>query len=100
MLPSLVPKADTDAIVLIFGYNVRERRIFHVEFVFLRNRIDNRGMPMPVIVLLVIIVALVNLAGGSAAFGRWAEKNIHTRVGAQLEPFILGILIFNDAYFS
>jgi len=45
MLPSLVPKADTDAIVLIFGYNVRERRIFHVEFVFLRNRIDNRGMP-------------------------------------------------------
>ena len=38
-----MPKADTDAIVLIFGYNVRERRIFHVEFVFLRNRIDNRG---------------------------------------------------------
>ena len=59
MLPSLVPKADTDAIVLIFGYNVRERRIFHVEFVFLRNRIDNRGMPMPVIVLLVIIAVVV-----------------------------------------
>ena len=58
MLPSLVPKADTDAIVLIFGYNVRERRIFHVEFVFLRNRIDNRGMPMPVIVLLVIIAVV------------------------------------------
>lgn len=45
-------------------------------------------------------MALVNLAGGSAAFGRWAEKNIHTRVGAQLATFILGILIFIDDYFN
>ena len=39
-------------------------------------------------------------AGGSAAFGRWAEKNIHTRVGAQLATFVLGILIFIDDYFN
>ena len=43
---------------------------------------DNAGIFL-FLVLLGIIVALVNLAGGSAAFGRWAEKNIHTRVGAQ-----------------
>ena len=41
---------------------------------------DNAGIFL-FLVLLGIIVALVNLAGGSAAFGRWAEKNIHTRVG-------------------
>jgi Na+/H+ antiporter NhaC len=51
-------------------------------------------------VLLGIIVALVNLSGGSAAFGRWAEKNIKSRVGAMLATFVLGILIFIDDYFN
>ena len=52
------------------------------------------------LVLLGIIVALVNLSGGSAAFGRWAEKNIKSRVGAQLATFFLGVLIFIDDYFN
>ena len=52
------------------------------------------------LVLLGIIVALVNIAGGSAAFGRWAQKNIKSRVGAQLATFVLGILIFIDDYFN
>ena len=52
------------------------------------------------LVLLGIIVALVNASGGSAAFGRWAEKNIRTRVGALLATFALGVLIFIDDYFN
>ncbi len=52
------------------------------------------------LVLLGIIVALVNLSGGSAAFGRWAEKHIKTRTGAQLATFVLGVLIFIDDYFN
>ena len=60
---------------------------------------DNAGIFL-FLVLLGIIVALVNAAGGSAAFGRWAEKNIKTRVGAQIATFILGILIFIDDYFN
>ena len=52
------------------------------------------------LVLLGIIVALVNAAGGSAAFGRWAETHIKTRVGAQLSTFVLGVLIFIDDYFN
>ena len=52
------------------------------------------------LVLLGIIVALVNASGGSAAFGRWAQKNIKTRVGAMLATFVLGILIFIDDYFN
>ena len=47
-----------------------------------------------------IIVALVNRAGGSAAFGEWAKKHIKTRVGAMLATFVLGVLIFIDDYFN
>ena len=46
------------------------------------------------------IVALVNKAGGSAAFGKWAKENIKTRVGAMLATFLLGVLIFIDDYFN
>ena len=60
---------------------------------------DNAGIFL-FLVFLGIIVAQVNAAGGSAAFGRWAEKNIHTRVGAQLATFALGVLIFIDDYFN
>ena len=52
------------------------------------------------LVLLGIIVALVNASGASAAFGRWAEQNIKSRVGAMLATFLLGILIFIDDYFN
>ncbi|MDE7242702.1 MAG: Na+/H+ antiporter NhaC family protein [Oscillospiraceae bacterium] len=52
------------------------------------------------LVLLGVIVALINASGGSAAFGRWAEKNIKSRVGAMLATFILGVLIFVDDYFN
>ena len=47
-----------------------------------------------------MLVALVNRAGGSAAFGRWASTHIKTRVGACLATFLLGILIFIDDYFN
>ena len=52
------------------------------------------------LVILGILVALVNKSGGSAAFGRWAEKNIKSRVGVQIATFILGVLIFIDDYFN
>ncbi len=52
------------------------------------------------LVILGVIVALINKAGGSAAFGRWAQTHIKTRIGAQLATFILGIFIFIDDYFN
>ncbi len=52
------------------------------------------------LVILGIIVALINKAGGSAAFGRWAQSHIKTRIGAQLATFVLGIFIFIDDYFN
>jgi len=52
------------------------------------------------LVLLGTLVSLMNKAGGSAAFGRWATSHIKTRVGAQIATIILGILIFVDDYFN
>ena len=52
------------------------------------------------LVVLGAIVALVNKAGGSAAFGEWAKKNIKSRVGAMLATVLLGVLIFIDDYFN
>ena len=52
------------------------------------------------LVILGIMVCLMNKAGGSAAFGRWAQKNIKSRAGAQLATILLGCLIFIDDYFN
>ena len=52
------------------------------------------------LVILGIMVDLMNKAGGSAAFGRWASKSVKTRSGAQLMTMLLGVLIFIDDYFN
>ncbi|MBE6700595.1 MAG: Na+/H+ antiporter NhaC family protein [Ruminococcaceae bacterium] len=52
------------------------------------------------LVVLGVMVALINKSGGSAAFGRWAETHVKTKVGAALATFALGILIFIDDYFN
>ena len=85
--------------------------IFASKFDFLKtmDNVVNEGLIASVsgtagififLVLLGILVALVNKAGGSAAFGRWAQKNIKSRVGAMLCTFVLGVLIFIDDYFN
>lgn len=52
------------------------------------------------LVILGAMVCMMNKAGGSAAFGRWASKRIKTRVGAELATIVLGVLIFIDDYFN
>lgn len=52
------------------------------------------------LVILGTIVALMNKAGGSKAFGDWAATHIKTRQGAQLCTVLLGVLIFIDDYFN
>lgn len=61
------------------------------------------GYNIGILVFLVILgamVSLMNRAGGSAAFGRWAARHIKSRVGAQLATVALGVLIFIDDYFN
>ena len=52
------------------------------------------------LVILGIMVSLMNKAGGSASFGKWAANKIKTRAGAQLATVALGCLIFIDDYFN
>ncbi len=52
------------------------------------------------LVILGAMVIMMNRAGGSAAFGRWASTHIKSRVGAQLATIALGVLIFIDDYFN
>lgn len=63
------------------------------------SSISNIGILL-FLVMLGILVALMNKAGGSAAFGRWAAEHIKTRIGAQLATMMLGIVIFVDDYFN
>lgn len=52
------------------------------------------------LVILGILVALMNKAGGSAAYGRWATKKIKSKTGGLLATIALGVLIFVDDYFN
>lgn len=53
-----------------------------------------------VVIFLASLVVMMNRAGGSVAFGRWAKEHIKTRTGAQLATIAMGILIFVDDGFN
>ena len=52
------------------------------------------------LVILGMFVAMMNLSGGSAAFGEWASTKVKSRKHAQFTTILLGILIFVDDYFN
>ncbi len=79
-----------------------ETAVNHVLFDgFVSSLSDSYNMGIIIfLVLLGALVAMMNKAGGSAAFGRWAASHIKSRVGAQLATVLLGCLIFIDDYFN
>ena len=79
-----------------------ETAINHVLFDgFVASLSDSYNMGIIIfLVLLGALVSMMNKAGGSAAFGRWASKHIKSRTGAQLATILLGCLIFIDDYFN
>ena len=90
--------------ILYGGGNV-ERTIMHTfgddEGGFVSVLTDSAKVGILIfLVILGTIVAMMNKAGGSAAFGKWASTHIKSRVGAQLATILLGVLIFIDDYFN
>lgn len=83
-------------------YNLFEGTFRHVLYDgIIGNLSDSYNVGILVfLVILGAIVCLMNKSGGSAAFGRWAQEHIHSRVGAQLATVALGVLIFVDDYFN
>lgn len=60
---------------------------------------DNAGV-VAFVIILGIIILILNVTGGSAAFGKWAGKHIKTQTGALLATFFLGLLVFIDDMFN
>lgn len=83
------------------GFNLEGAlvHIFNDGVVGVLSDVDNVGI-LVFLVVLGVMVSLMNKAGGSEAFGRWAAAKIKTKVGAQLATVLLGILIFIDDYFN
>ncbi len=87
--------------LLYSNFNFEGTLVHVMQDGFIANLSDSYNMGIILfLVLLGAMVSMMNKAGGSAAFGRWAIKHIKTRTGAQLATTALGVLIFIDDYFN
>ena len=82
-----------------FTFETTVTHIFQDGFISVLSDSYNMGI-LIFLVILGTMVCLMNKAGGSAAFGRWASTHIKSRAGAQLATILLGCLIFIDDYFN
>ena len=82
-----------------FNFEGTINHVFQNGFIGVLSDSYNVGI-LVFLVILGAMVSMMNKAGGSAAFGRWAATHIHSRVGAQLATILLGCLIFIDDYFN
>ena len=82
-----------------FSFELTVTHVFQDGIVGVLTDSYNMGI-LVFLVILGIMVCMMNKAGGSAAFGRWASVHIKSRVGAQLATILLGVLIFIDDYFN
>ena len=87
--------------ILFCGFNLSSI----MEHVFVDGMINSIADPWNagILVFLVILgcmVIMMNKAGGSAAFGKWAAKNVKSKIGAQIATIVLGCIIFIDDYFN
>ena len=82
-----------------FNFEGTINHVFQNGFIGVLSDSYNVGI-LVFLVILGAMVSMMNKAGGSAAFGRWAATHIHSRVGAQLATVLLGCLIFIDDYFN
>lgn len=82
-----------------FHFEGTVTHIIEDSFLTVLSNVENVGI-LIFLVILGTIVCLINHAGGSAAFGQWAQTHIKSRIGAQLMTVVLGIVIFIDDYFN
>lgn len=82
-----------------FSFEGTVNHIFQEGFIGVLSDKYNVGI-LVFLVILGTLVSMMNKAGGSAAFGRWASLHIKSRVGAQMATILLGCMIFVDDYFN
>lgn len=69
-------------------------------FTLMTDKMGSNAEMIMFLALLGALVAVVTLAGGSEAYGKWAASKISTQKGASLATAGLGLLIFIDDYFN
>ena len=85
-----------------FNLELTVKTLFFDENAGMLSKLSDSGN-VGILVFLVMLGSLVimmNKAGGSEAFGKWASTKIKTKVGASLATTALGVLIFVDDYFN
>ena len=82
-----------------FNFEGTINHVFQNGFIGVLSDSYNVGI-LIFLVILGAMVSMMNKAGGSAAFGRWAATHIKSRIGVQLATILLGCLIFIDDYFN
>ncbi|MCL2663398.1 MAG: Na+/H+ antiporter NhaC family protein [Oscillospiraceae bacterium] len=87
--------------LLYSGFNVVRSVEVTVVDGFISTLADSWNMGVFLfLAILGIYVVMVNKAGGTAAYGRWAEKRIKRRKTAILSTIGLGLVLFVDDYFN
>ncbi len=73
-----------------------------VNYVFdmMASKIGDNAYMILFLTLLGSVVVVVNMAGGSKAYGRWASGKLKNPVSVKLATVVLGLLIFIDDYFN
>lgn len=69
-------------------------------FTLMGTKLGENGLMILFLSLLGALVTVMNRAGGSFAYGKWAGEKIKTKWAAKLSTAILGIIIFIDDYFN
>ncbi len=64
------------------------------------KKLGDNSLMLIFLALLGSLVMVMNMAGGSFAYGKWAKKHIKNKTTAKLAGTILGMLIFIDDYFN
>lgn len=73
---------------------------FETVFNLMGSKIGENGLMILFLSLLGALVMVMNRAGGSFAYGKWAGEKIKTKAMAKISAAVLGILIFIDDYFN
>lgn len=73
---------------------------FEKVFTLMGTKVGDNALMVIFLALLGSLVMVMNMAGGSFAYGKWASKKISNKKSAKLATAILGILIFIDDYFN
>lgn len=69
-------------------------------FSLMGTKVGDNALMIMFLALLGSLVMVMNMAGGSFAYGKWASKKINNKKSAKLAAGILGMLIFIDDYFN